>query len=448
MEQDSFGNALLYWPVALITILVATIVVGCVDILFRKRIKGYRPYFAAGCLPLIGHALNFTEKKIIKFNEDMTRKAKKESGNPDYEALVLGRRYIVISRPDAAMELLRSRPGKFRRERNFEVWAEEFSVLRGMFNVENPHWGRIRRLTSSSFSPAAINDMGQLIFAESQKFITSLNDLLCRPLMTGGVEIDGLLTFKKYTIAVMFRLAFGSACDSIEYVRSGQLSRDIDQLNMYAFRRSVSPLPNWLWSVLHSSERTGILKIAARIKELVSVITSSREKSSSSQFLSSLQSASLNESGARSSLSEEELVAQIITFLIAGTDTTSIAMESFIYMISQQKFLPLQLELQSEVDSLFGGYSNTDTSNPEFAIKSIEQLDALPLLNAVFMESLRLRGPGRFLFLETAGSEDVALSGGYIVRAGVRIHFIIWRFSTAAKIILLSKSLHRRNLLW
>ncbi|KAF8816769.1 cytochrome P450 [Phlegmacium glaucopus] len=78
-------------------------------------------------------------------------------------------------------------------------------------------------------------------------------------------------------------------------------------------------------------------------------------------------------------MTDEDVLSQIPTFLIAGHETTSTAMTWALYALTQNK--QVQTKLRQEV-------SDISTDNP-----TMDELNALPYLDAVVRESLRLYPP-------------------------------------------------------
>ena len=385
---------------------------------FMRGPKGRRAYIAPGQWPILGHAAYFNEKEILQFNEKMILKARFQSGEPDFECFVLGKRYLFISNWEVVSELLRQRPVKFRRDRSFESWANEFRLNNGLFNAEDPEWGRIRRLTAPSFATPSVKAIAPEIFSQTNVLITDLKSRIVAASSTGGI-IDGLVPCKQFTTSVIFAMAFGSTVHSFEYVSSGQLLKDLDLLLLWMFRRSVNPFPMWIHNLLNAEVEGAFLPMKARMQALIELVlereqnVTDEEGAKNTIFLHMLRTASLKEVGGRSSLNHDELVAQVYTTLIAGSETTSVTMECALWVLGQDQYSKLQAELQAEVDQLLTGPGTS------CILQDVEQVDALPLLNAMVMETLRLYGPGRILFLQTANYRDVQLPCDYVLSPNV-----------------------------
>ncbi|KAH7082879.1 cytochrome P450 [Paraphoma chrysanthemicola] len=101
-------------------------------------------------------------------------------------------------------------------------------------------------------------------------------------------------------------------------------------------------------------------------------------------------------------ISEQDIIAESISFIVGGSDTTSSTMTNFIDIVSRNE--ELQARLRQELDGAFPGELGHDWV-PENAV-----LQNLPLLNATLREVLRVR-PTSATGLERvvpAGGKDIA----------------------------------------
>ena len=109
-------------------------------------------------------------------------------------------------------------------------------------------------------------------------------------------------------------------------------------------------------------------------------------------------------------LSEEEMVSLCSEFLVAGTDTTSTALEWI--MANMVKYPQIQERLLVEMKGVVG--------DGEKEVKG-EDLNKMPYLKAVVLEGLR-RHPPAHLVIPHAVTEDVVLDG-YLVPKNGTLHF-------------------------
>ncbi|KAL6716673.1 hypothetical protein ACLMJK_006241 [Lecanora helva] len=88
-----------------------------------------------------------------------------------------------------------------------------------------------------------------------------------------------------------------------------------------------------------------------------------------------------------------QTASELLDHIIAGKETTGIALTYIMYELSKHPHIQdqLRLELRSLSPSLTYGTSNEDTENT--ALPSPHSIDSLSLLHAIIMETLRLHAP-------------------------------------------------------
>ncbi|KAF8802410.1 cytochrome P450 [Phlegmacium glaucopus] len=104
-------------------------------------------------------------------------------------------------------------------------------------------------------------------------------------------------------------------------------------------------------------------------------------------------------------MSDEDVLAQIPTFLIAGHETTSVAMAWALYSLTQNK--QAQTKLRQEV-------SDVSTDNP-----TTDDLNGLPYLDAVVRETLRLHPPVPSILRASQKDDCIPLSKPFTDRKGI-----------------------------
>ncbi|XWS42827.1 hypothetical protein CRYUN_Cryun16bG0047800 [Craigia yunnanensis] len=111
-------------------------------------------------------------------------------------------------------------------------------------------------------------------------------------------------------------------------------------------------------------------------------------------------------------LTEQEIVSLASEFLIAGTDTTSTALQWI--MANMVKYPHVQEKLFMEIKGVVGA--------GEEEVKE-DDLQKMPYLKAVILEALRRHPPGHFVLPHTV-REDTVL-GGFLVPKNVTINFLV-----------------------
>ncbi|KAM3583176.1 hypothetical protein VKS41_004927 [Umbelopsis sp. WA50703] len=114
--------------------------------------------------------------------------------------------------------------------------------------------------------------------------------------------------------------------------------------------------------------------------------------------------------GEGSSLSNDELLNDLIAFILAGHDTTANALSSAFYYLAKDK--AIQQKLRAEAIEYLG-------NEPHDVIPTVEQSKAMPYLNMVIRETLRIAGPAVWTSPRTV-SKDTEL-GDYILPKGTNV---------------------------
>ncbi|KAF9533656.1 cytochrome P450 [Crepidotus variabilis] len=128
-------------------------------------------------------------------------------------------------------------------------------------------------------------------------------------------------------------------------------------------------------------------------------------KSSSRDLLSVLVRANtITTLSSTQRLTDDEVLAQIPTFLVAGHETTSVATTWAIYALTQSK--DVQAKLRAELLGM-------STDNP-----SMDELNSLPYLDLVVRETLRLHSPVSGFMRMAMKDEVVPLNTPFVDRHG------------------------------
>lgn len=123
------------------------------------------------------------------------------------------------------------------------------------------------------------------------------------------------------------------------------------------------------------------------------------------------------EEGHMNKLSDSELVDSVLTFFIAGVDTTSISIAWTLYFLSTRP--QLVANIREEVDLFFSQLSALEESNhgtngtvSQFIY---ENLGKLSHCNAAFKEAIRIAQPASTLFMQSALTMPSELCNGVTV---------------------------------
>ncbi|KAI0046935.1 cytochrome P450 [Auriscalpium vulgare] len=276
----------------------------------------------------------------------------------------------------------------------------------GLFSTTGPHHRKQRKMLNPMFSTKSIRSMTPLF----QKITHQLEDALSLKVESGPQELDMMEWVERVALELVAQGGFGYSFGSLEGESNkfGLALKDflpsISGIMLWCMNfHRVSMLPasflrgvaSWLpWQSLHRV--IGIVDVmSAHAKavfedkkylldkgdvETVHQIGEGRDIISI--FLKANMSATDEDR-----LPEEEILAQMNTFLFAGTDTTSAALSRVLYLLSENQ--DVQMRLRQE---LLEAQSTADGGQLGF-----DELAALPYLEAVCRESLRVFPPVTFV---------------------------------------------------
>jgi cytochrome P450 len=175
----------------------------------------------------------------------------------------------------------------------------------------------------------------------------------------------------------------------------------VDAFRALNIRMFFSAFPEWLPLPGELTLRRAVAMIDDAILGLVRDRRKSREKRG--DLLSLLISARDEET--QMGLDDRQLRDELVTFFVAGNETTAIAMSWLWYVLDRHP--EVDRKVRAEVDSVLGG------RRPEAA-----DLNALPYSKMLILEVLRLYPPAWFLPRVTEEADSIC---GYPVPAGATI---------------------------
>jgi cytochrome P450 len=314
------------------------------------------------------------------------------------ERRFFGRRQIILSRPEAIRHILIDNPGNYRRT------AVTLRLLRpllgaGLLLSEGEDWQRQRRAAAPAFAPRTIPDLARHV-AETA---TSAVDRFAA--VDGAIDL--LAEMRLLTLAVAGRALF-----SLDMARHGLELRAL--IAAYAMRIGRPNLLDFVLPRWVPSPRDLLRwRFRRRWEAAIGRLIDERRAQSGSA------SPDLFDLLRKDGDDRRRLAGQVATFIVAGHETTAVALFWSLLLLAQAP--AAQQHLAAEAATL-------DLS-PRGAA------DALPKLvyaRAVFQEALRLYPPA-FTLARQAHAADTA--GGVAIPAGAVVLIAPW-------------VLHRHRKLW
>ncbi|KAJ7607721.1 cytochrome P450 [Roridomyces roridus] len=311
---------------------------------------------------------------------------------------------------------------------NLEV--AKYLLGSGVFSVEKEEHKRQRRIMNQAFAPSQIRLLTEM-FTDTA---IQLRDLWADQL-TGtpdGATLDVSAWFRRATLDIIGQAGFNYSFNSLSAHAHEQQNEMQDAFTrlihsprsqLYAGFRTAQGMAPILKLVpvpgkqVANDARDAMKRIADRIisgskAELAAEAESKDTAASTSlkgkrDLLSVLLKSNIAAEDLPESqrMSDAELAAQIPTFLFAGHETTSTAASWTLHALSHSP--AIQTKLRNELLTL------ATTENP-----TMDELNALPYLECVVRETMRLYAPIHFTQRVAAQDDVIPLSNPYLDKRG------------------------------
>ncbi|EER09045.1 cytochrome P450, putative [Perkinsus marinus ATCC 50983] len=310
-----------------------------------------------------------------------------------YNMRIIGGDVIVVSDPELIRQVLNARPRTYIKPFN----KHRIMPMEGMFNTEGEVWKRNRRLGAPAFndinSSAMIPDMSKvaLRLIRQLKSLSQDGVIVWRP-----TEWLPLCTLDILCVTTLGKDYNFVNPDGVPLGRqSGELQLAMDELlegSGYAAQCSAIPWMTrdrfpWNLNPMIKKMHSGAKQLGRICDEIIEKRRAERdagERAEKHDLLDKLLH-----------LDEVDLRGNLITFLIAGSDTTAMTVAWCLYYLAL--YPGIQDKARAEVDGL--GH-DPDT---------IEDLDELVYVKCCILEALRLQPPGVLLLNEC--THDTELNG-------------------------------------
>ncbi|KAI3503563.1 hypothetical protein L1887_32009 [Cichorium endivia] len=312
------------------------------------------------------------------------------------------RKTIITANPENVEYMLKTNFINFPKGKPFTDILNDFLGC-GIFNVDGELWHAQRKLASQQFSSRSLREHVEITVTEAVK--TKLFPLLDS--LAGGkaVDLQEVLRRLGFDIVCRLSLGFDPCCLGDEYCLSDEVAilKAFDKAGEISAKRDATPISTaWkLKKVLGIGSEKVLKDCVKEIHEFVSKIVDERKKNMTISKNKDLLSRMIT-----CGVSEELIRDMLISFIMAGRDTTSAAMTWLFYVLSRHS--QVEEKLVNEIRLIF--------KEDEY-----ENLKEMKYLQACLCESMRLYPPVSW-DSKHAVRDDV-LPDGTPVRAGDRVTY-------------------------
>jgi unspecific monooxygenase len=342
-------------------------------------------------IPLIGDALGANIRSPVQDSMRFGRQL-----GPIFRRKAFGKEVVFVWGADLAAEL--ADESRFAKHVGLGVANLRPVAGDGLFTAYNhePNWQLAHDVLAPGFSREAMEGYHPMMLAVTAR----LMDRWDRERTAGrAVDVPGDMT--KLTLETIARTGFGHDFGSFERARPHPFVNAMVGTLTYAQRLNAVPTP-LAPLLLRGASRRNEADMAYLNRTVDSVVAARKSSSGDGDLLDRMLETAHPETGER--LTPENIRRQVITFLIAGHETTSGALSFALYYLSRHP--DVAARARAEVDRVWG-----DTVRPGY-----DQVAKLRYVRRVLDESLRLwpTAPG---FAREA-RQDTVLGGAHPMRQG------------------------------
>lgn len=303
---------------------------------------------------------------------------------------------LLVSTPRLAAEVLTGPRELWHKDRMTRRSADIFGE--GLLLAEDETWKRQRRMLNPGFRHGRYAAYAAVMREEAEAAMAAWGD---------GERLDLAAEMAAVTLRIAVRTLFGRGLDDEGVARVGRAFTEVSDFLASTLHNLPVPLPRWLPVPQLQRYYAAIDELEAVVNEVISgrraELAGGAEEGE--DLLGMLLAARDEEDG--SGLSDKEVRDQVMTFLLAGHETTALLLTHAVLLLGLHPTERRRAE--AEVDAL--------GASPGFRT-------ALPQVDAVVKETLRLRPPAWILVREPTADCEV---GGRPVKAGTIVCIMPWQ---------------------
>ena len=324
---------------------------------------------------------------------------------------ILGK-IVVLSEPALIKHVLVDNAANYPKDR-LQHRVLSSGLGNGLLLAEGDVWRTQRRALAPLFSPRTVNGFQEAMADVAADLVTRWNR------MRDGRRLDVSQDMARATLRVLARTIFSEGLSRRAEDFAQAVTHYLEAIGKID-PLDILDMPKWV-------PRIGRIKAKPTLKFFEEVVEGmiverrallAREPDAApSDLLTLLLQAADPETG--QGLSEDDVKANIVTFIAAGHETTSNTLTWALYLVSQDEAVRTRVEAEVDAALPDGRFVPGST-------------DALPYTRAVIDEALRLYPPAATLTRDAVGPDQL---GDLRIKAGGRVVISPW-------------VLHRHNLLW
>jgi cytochrome P450 len=311
--------------------------------------------------------------------------------------VVRGRSVFLVTDPAGAKRVLQDNADNYgRKTRSVDALRE--TLGNGLLTTTGPAWWRNRRLAQPSFHKQRLAGFADVMASSAAEFVERLGRV-----GANGASFDVVPEFSRLTLRILggclFERDLTDEADAVGGALRVVLHHTIEKLAAFFPLPGAIPTPKNLRfrAALRALDRVVLSLIAER----------RRDGADRGDLLSMLLAARDEETG--EGLSDQQLRDEVMTLLLAGHETTAMALSWTFYLLSLHP--GARRTLERELDAASAGAGGAGAARAE-------DLQRLRYTRMVLDEALRLYPPA-WVVTRSADVDDEI--GGFAIPAGSRV---------------------------
>lgn len=330
-----------------------------------------------------------------------------------YEAFFLEigmrKRVVLVNEPDAITHILVHNTENYRKSRQQQSRLQP-ALGEGLVTSEGETWRNGRAVAAPLFNPRAIALLFEDMQAASQDMLDrwDLRSSTVRPL-------DLMAEFQRLTYEIVSRTLFSGALDEDRVNMHTNLAIYFDTVGRVDLA-SLFDLPGWWPNIAGWRAKPSLNLFRSVVEKVVAQRRTDGPRRPEDLLDRLIQSQS---PGSAKTLSDKAMADNVLTFLVAGHETTANALAWTLYLLAL--FPAVEGRVLRELRDVYGT-----------GLIRREQLERLVFTRAVVSEVLRLYPPAPFMGRQAIGDDDYSR---YPITSGTQIVISPW-------------IVHRHRLLW
>jgi len=296
-----------------------------------------------------------------------------------------------LNHPDLIEEVLVRNPRNFLKDR--VVRNSRWFFGEGLLTNEGDSWLRQRRLSAPAFHRERVSAYANIMTSYAQQMLANWKN---------GETLDIHQEMMRLTLQIVVRALF-----NVEAEQTAEISSALNLImsNTTGVRILLPPIARYLPTPRMISFRRAVARMDHTVYKIIA--QQRADKIDSGDLLSMLISAR-DEDGSK--MSDRQLRDEVLTFLIAGHETTALGLTWTWHLLAQHP--EVEVKLHQELDRVLGG------REPEFS-----DLPALTYTERVIKESMRLYPPAWSLARTVISDFELR---GYRIPAGANVVMSQW----------------------